>query len=106
MGTAEWITAIIVFLISGGFGFLSVRHFRERGYLLNNAWIFASEKERETMDKKPHYRQSAIVFCLCAVLFGIIGLSIVLQNSKIVLLEIPVAVAAIVYAVVSSIRRP
>ena len=106
MRTGEWIAAIAVFLLSGGFGVLSIRHFLERGYLLNNAWIFASEKERENMDKKPHYRQSAVVFCLCSLLFLIIGLSIVFHNSKLSLLEVPVAIAAIVYAIVSSIRHP
>ncbi len=106
MRTGEWIPAVAAFLISGTFAFPSIRHFLERGYLLNNAWIFATKKERESMDKKPHYRQSAVAFCLCSILFLIIGLSIVFHNSKISLLEIPVVIAAIVYAVVSSIRRP
>ena len=106
MRTGEWITGIAVFLISGILAFLSVRHFMERGFLLNNAWIFATKEERETMDKRPHYRQSAICFCLLSVVFLIIGLSIFLHNSKLLLLEIPVVAAAIVYAVVSSVRHP
>ena len=32
---------------------LAVIHFAERGFLLNNAYIYASLKERENMDKKP-----------------------------------------------------
>ena len=104
MRTGEWITAIAVFLLSGGFGVLSIRHFLERGYLLNNAWIYASPKERETMDKKPWYRQSAIVFCLLSAVFLVVGLSLVLQSGRLLLLELPIFAAALIYAVVSTLR--
>ena len=41
---------------------ISIRQFQEKGFLFNNAWLWASEKERRTMDKKPHYHQSGVVF--------------------------------------------
>ena len=50
---------------------ISVRSFKEKGFLFNNAYIWASKQEREQMNKKPHYRQSAIAFALIAA----IGLS-------------------------------
>ena len=55
------IAAIILF-------FLSFIQFRERGFILNNAYIWASKKERKEMDanqeaKRPHYRQSGYTFC-------------------------------------------
>ena len=105
MSTTEIATAIIVFSLAGVSGYLSIRHFLERGFLLNNYYIFASKEEREKMDKKPHYRQSAVVFALISLIFLIIGLSTVLQNSKLLLLEIPATAAAIIYAFVSSLRR-
>ncbi|MBQ1687586.1 MAG: DUF3784 domain-containing protein, partial [Ruminococcus sp.] len=83
--------------------FLGIRSFMERGFLLNNAYIYATKEERKTMDKKPYYRQSAIVFCLLSVLFVIIGLSVLFQNDTIMLLVIPFAVAVVLYAVVSSV---
>lgn len=55
------------------------------------------------MDKKPYYRQTAIVFCIMSLMFIIIGLSVVLKSSTIALLDIPVAAAAIIYAIVSSV---
>ena len=105
MSTTEIVTAILVFSLAGVSGYLSIRHFLERGFLLNNYYIFASKEEREKMDKKPHYRQSAVVFALISLIFLIIGLSTVLQNSKLLLLEIPATAAAIIYAFVSSLRR-
>ena len=32
---------------------LSTRSYLEKGFLLNNAYIYASKKERETMKKNP-----------------------------------------------------
>lgn len=104
MTSAELFAVILVFIIAGIMAILSFRSFKERGFLLNNAYIYASEEERKTMDKKPHYRQSAIVFCLISIVFIVIGLSIVLHNYKIELLEIPLIAGTIIYAVVSSVK--
>ena len=86
------------------FAFLSIRSFKERGFLLNNAYIFASEKKRKEMQKKPYYRQSAIIFCLLSVLFTVVSLAIFLKDTRIQLLAIPVAAATVIYAIVSSVR--
>lgn len=101
MTTVEIVMAVVMFAIAGLWLFLGIRSFMERGFLLNNAYIYATKEERKTMDKKPYYRQSAIVFCLLSVLFVIIGLSVLFQNDTIMLLVIPFAV--VLYAVVSSI---
>lgn len=104
MNTTEWIVAIITFLIAAGMAIISVRSFKNQGFLFNNAYIYASKKERETMDKKPYYRQSAIVFLILCFAFIVIGVSVVLRNSRITLLEIPLILGAIIYAVVSSVQ--
>ena len=104
MNTTEWIVAIIAFLIAAGMAIISVRSFKNQGFLFNNAYIYASKKERETMDKKPYYRQSAIVFLILCFAFIVIGVSVVLRNSRITLLEIPLILGAIIYAVVSSVQ--
>ena len=90
MSTSEWIIVIVVFLTAGALFCLGIRHFMERGFLLNNAYIYASQKERQTMDKKPYYRQSAVVFCLLGMIFVLIGFSVVLQNNSLLLPEMPV----------------
>ena len=105
MTTVEIVMAVVMFAIAGLWLFLGIRSFMERGFLLNNAYIYATKEEREAMDKKPYYRQSAIVFCLLSIVFVIIGLSVLFQNGNIGLLVIPIAVAAIIFAVVSSVRK-
>ena len=105
MQTAELITVIFVFALAIISFIVSLFNFFEKGYLFNNAYIYASEKERKTMDKKPYYRQSAIVFCLVGVIFIIIGLSTLLANSKILFAEIPVIAITLCYAIISSVKN-
>ena len=104
MKSSELLTAVVLFAAAAGLLVLAILHFLERGPLLNNAAIYASREERETMDKKPWYRQSAIVFCLLSAVFVVLGLTIVLGIRQLQLLEIPLFVAVVVYAVVSSVR--
>ena len=102
MSTGELIVSIIVFMIAIALIILAIFHFSERGYLFNNAYIYASKTQRETMDKKPYYRQSAVVFCLLSIIFFVIGLAVVLQNSMLFLLEIPFFVIVMIYAIIST----
>ena len=103
MTTVEIVMAVVMFAIAGLWLLLGIRSFMERGFLLNNAYIYATKEERKTMDKKPYYRQSAVAFCFLSVMFVIIGLSVLFQNDTIMLLVIPFAVAVVLYAVVSSV---
>ncbi len=104
MKPSELVTAVVLFVLAGGLLVLGILHFLERGPLLNNAALYASKEERKTMDRKPWYRQSAIVFCLLSAIFAVLGFSIVIGNGRLQLLEIPLFAAVIVYALVSTIR--
>ena len=99
----ELITAGILFLIAIVAFVFSIRSFLEKGFLLNNAYIYASKKEREDMDKKPHYRQSAVVFLLIGLIFLLNGLSVLLKTLWISYLAIGVMGITAVYAVASSV---
>ena len=96
----EIILSCILFLIVIGAFVMSYRSFREKGFLFNNAYIYASKQERETMDKKPHYRQSAIVFLLIGIIFLLNGVSVLLAAKWIFILVIVIAVIAIIYAII------
>ena len=99
----ETIAACVLFLISAGLFILSYRSFREKGFLLNNAYIYASEQERERMEKKPYYRQSAIVLLLLGFSFVFNGMAL-LQGADWLYWLVGISVAiTIVYAIVSSI---
>ena len=71
MTTAEWITASLVFIIAAILAVVSIRSFQNKGFLFNNAYIYASKEERGKMDKKPYYRQSAISHSIRSLAFPV-----------------------------------
>lgn len=97
------ISAIILGMIAVVCFVISYLQFNEKGVLLNNAYIFASKQERETMVKKPHYKQSGIAFLLIGIIYLMNSVDVILQTGWLFYCVIVVAVTAIVYAVISSI---
>nr|WP_300777504.1 DUF3784 domain-containing protein [uncultured Acetatifactor sp.] len=82
---------------------LELPFFWGKRFLLNNAYIYASERERERMEKKPYYRQSAIVLLLLGFSFVFNGMAL-LQGADWLYWLVGISVAiTIVYAIVSSI---
>lgn len=104
MATTARIGIIINFVLMVFCVFISARQFAEKGFLFNNAYLFATKAERAKMEKKPYYRQSAIVFCLLGAVFFVSALSIVIQIKKLLLLEIPLFVGIIIYVITSSVK--
>ena len=100
----EIIIAGFLFLISIGAFVMSIRSFMEKGFLFNNAYIYASKEEREKMDKKPHYRQSAIVFLLLGVSFLLLGIMTLTDALWLLYVVLGIAALTIIYAFVSGIR--
>ena len=81
----------------------SYLQFNEKGFLFNNAYIYASKQERETMDKKPHYKQSGIIFLMIGIIFLINTVEMIFETGWLFYLVIVVAIIAIVYAIISSV---
>lgn len=83
---------------------ISIMSFQEKGFLFNNAYIWASKREREKMDKKPHYRQSAVVFGLSALLFLCMAIEVILQTGWLWFAVGAIAFVILGYAVKSSLK--
>lgn len=81
----------------------SYLQFNEKGFLFNNAYIYASKEERKVMDKKPHYKQSGIVFLMIGIIFTINAIDMILKTGWLFYVVIIIAVIAIIYAIASSI---
>lgn len=99
----EVVTASILLLISFIMFALSFRSYKEKGFLLNNAYLYASEKERATMNKKPYYRQSAIVFLLVGFAFLLNALATFYSAAWVSYVAVAVIIITLVYAILSSI---
>lgn len=100
---AEIIVSCVMFAFSAAAFVVSIRSFLEKGFLLNNAYLGASKKERETMDKKPYYRQSAVVFLLIGTIFLLNGFTVLCNAFWISYAVMTLAAVAMVYAISSSI---
>ena len=97
------IIAFTIFIISLVMFFISFRSFKQKGFLLNNSYIYSSKKQRENMDKKPYYRQTAIVFLLLGILFLISALDVIFKTEWLIYVNIVYIIIIIIYAIISSI---
>ena len=75
----------------------------QKGPLLNNAYLYASENERERMNKKLYYRQSGIVFLLLSIVFALNAVQAITANSRWFLAVGIVIAVTVVYAIWSSV---
>jgi len=99
----EIIAASILFAISFFAFVVSIRSFMEKGFLFNNAYIYASKQKREKMNKKPHYRQSAIVFLSIGSIFLLNALAVLIDANWILYVVTAIVIITVIYAIVSSI---
>lgn len=95
--------SIILFAMSVIAFVMSIRSFMEKGFLFNNAYIHASEQERESMDKKPFYRQSGFVFLLIGIIFLLNGFNMLFDIKWVFYIIIAIVIITFVYAIVSSV---
>lgn len=103
MTIAEIVTVVFVFLLSAAAFVLGGFQWAQKGPLLNNAWIYASEKERAEMDKKPHYRQSAVVFFLLGGVFLTDGFYVLTDLAWFRIASFVLIGIALIFVVVSSV---
>ncbi|WP_290759794.1 DUF3784 domain-containing protein [Anaerostipes sp.] len=96
------ITVVLVFISASAF-IISYFSFKEKGFLFNNAFLWASKQERRDMDKKPHYRQSAIIFFLLGFIFLLNAAEVFFDSGWLFYIVLALLILTIIYAVVSSI---
>ena len=101
---AELVVAFISGILAVACLIISIMQFKEKGFLFNNAYIWASKQERETMNMKPYYRQSGIAFALCAAIFLFMALACVFPTGWLWFVVGALAIALLLYAIASSIK--
>lgn len=103
MENGKIITVVVIFLFAAGTLAISVLQFLEKGFLFNNAYLYASKEERSKINKKPHYRQSATVFLILCLVFITMGLNLITEKVLFLTIGICLIIVVLIYAVVSSI---
>lgn len=103
MKTSEIILTVIMFVCAAVSFVFSVLQFMEKGPLLNNAWFYASKDERCKMNRKPYYRQSAIVLLFLFFVFLSVGLNLITKRLIFLIIEYVLLAAVFFYAIASTI---
>lgn len=103
MREVEIVPLIILLCISIGSFVLAYFQYKEKGVLINNAYIYATKDERRKMNKKPHYRQSAIVFAFIGVIFLLNAIEMLIRSGWVFGVSIALMIILVVYAIVSAI---
>lgn len=91
----------VVFLI------IALLQYLEKGMPLNNIYIYATKKERERIDAKPLFRQSAIIFMLSGMMCAMLAFNMATGKQIFVTLGFAFASGIVIYTMSSSkeIRR-
>ncbi len=97
------VLAIVLFSFSFILLVLGVLSLFNKGFLFNNAYIYANKKEREQMNKKPYYIQTGIVFILLSIASCLEGFNALLKKDIFFVLFIILIVVTLVFAIVSTI---
>ena len=97
------VLAIVLFIFSIILLVWGVLSLFNKGFLFNNAYIYANKKEREQMNKKPYYIQTGIVFILLSIASCLEGFNALLRYDVFFVLFIILIVVTLVFAIVSTI---
>ena len=100
----EIIAAIICGVLAIIYLVISIMSFKEKCFLFNNAYIWASKQEREKINKKPYYRQTAVVCALIAFTFLCMAVEIITGMEWLWIVIGAAYILVFVYAVKSSIK--
>ena len=109
MNVGQIICGIIFLVLAIGSFVISYFQFQEKGYLFNNAYFWTSQEERKRMDeekarKKPYYRQSGFAFMFIGIFCMIFAVYIATGWILMYVAFWISVIAAVAYAVVSSVR--
>ena len=104
MSTVEIVFFVILLAASALLALLGIRSLRCKGYCFNNAYIYASEKEREQTDFTPYYKQSGKVLLMLSGLFALNGVRVIFKLKFLFYVSIVLIAGILAYAIVSSVR--
>lgn len=110
MSPVQMIIGIIFLALGIGAFVISYRQFKEKGYLFNNVYIWASKQERKQMDenkenKTLYYRQSGFAFIFIGFIFLAYAVYIATDWIWMYVAFWALVLIAVSYAVVSSIQN-
>ncbi len=104
MKTGEIVMIVILSILALTSWVIAYFQHKQRGFLFNNAYLYASKEERRRMNKTPYYKQSKVVFILVGFTFLTVALQIALHWSDLFGITLILTITMLVYAIVSSVK--
>lgn len=95
----ELIIMIVLAVVLFAYGILQLF---QKGFLFNNAYIYASKEEKLKMNKKPYYIQSGIILLIVAVVMALNAVQLAFEISWVLIPIIALCIIAVIYAIVST----
>lgn len=101
--TGKIILSIILFIAAVSLITASVFSFLRKGFLFNNAYIYADKNEKEDINKKPYYNQSGVVFAVLGLVFLLNTLQVFLRAKWLFFTVIALLGLLLIYAILSTV---
>ncbi len=95
---------VVLLVFAVACGIVAAFQFLQKGFLFNNAYLYVGDEQRKTMDKKPYYRQSGIVFCGISLYFLLDALYFLLKKQVLFYVALGAIALTVLYAVFSAFR--
>lgn len=100
--TARIITIIILASLAIICFIICYRQAIKKGKPFNNAYLYASESQREQMDTAPLFKQSSVIFFLVGIVFLLLCADAVFNTRWLIFVTLGVGALTIIYAIVST----
>jgi len=104
MGAQQIVFSIITLTIAVVSFVIAYRQSKEKGFVFNNSYIYASKEERKSQNWTPEYKQSKVAFVILGIMFSTLTLEIIVSWGWLFYAVIGIAAILVVYAIVSSIK--
>ncbi|MDL2237035.1 DUF3784 domain-containing protein [Christensenellaceae bacterium OttesenSCG-928-K19] len=104
MDTVTIALSVITLLLAAASFVIAYRQSKERGFVFNNSYLYASKEERERRDWAPEYKQSKTAFFILGLMFSILTLKIIIKWDWLTFVVVGIAVVLVVYAIASSLN--
>ena len=77
---------------------------RRKGPILSNTYLFASEEERNRIDKKAEYHMVSVVFGILATIFAFLTVYIITSWNTCLYIVFALVVCVMVYAIKEGVK--
>lgn len=104
MNTMNIIVSIVFFILAGLALVYAICASKKRGPILSNVYLFASEKQRESLNKEELYKECRNISAFIFMISLNTGASVLFEKNVFTIVALVFIIGVVVYAVVISAK--